>query len=133
MRHHIPVLLLLAVLTTALITACSKTQPVPSASKQVMPDCQSVYVYAPGNFIIDIAGGSTVVLDPAVHDFPLFCTPGEARTALDNEIALGRLQGGDWRIYLVEGTFQDLAYPLEEGGYGLKRMAPIVDWVTENI
>ena len=129
-RRILPLLLL----ALTLFTACGKAPSAPQAEAQApMPDCQTAYVYAPGNFIIDIAGGATVVLDPAVHDFPLFCTPGEASAALENELAAGRLPGGDWRIYLVEGSFSELACPLEQGGYGLKRMAPIVDWVTESI
>lgn len=133
MQQRLLSLLMLTSFLLASLVACSKSVPPVQQPQGSMPDCQSAYVYAPGNFIIDIASGAAVVLDPAVHDFPLFCTPGEAAAALENEITVGRLPDGDWRIYLVEGQFNEIAYPLEQGGYGLKRMAPIVDWVTENI
>ncbi|GKI12085.1 hypothetical protein CE91St39_15390 [Desulfovibrionaceae bacterium] len=95
--------------------------------------CPFVYVYAPGNYIIDIAGGADVVLDPMAQDFSLFCAPTDARAALNAEIAAGRLPEGDWRIYRVEGQFDDLAQKSGPNQYTLKRMAPIVDWVTEDI
>lgn len=112
-----------------LLSACAREVPPPPAAP--MPECATAYVYAPGNFIVEIASGATVVLDPAIHDFPLFCTPGEARTALERALDEGRLPAGDWRIYLVEGDFRELACRLEAGGFGLKRMAPIIDWVGE--
>ncbi len=122
--------LLLPVCLMISVVACARETPAPPPDTP-MPQCATAYVYAPGNFIIDIASGATVVLDPAIHDFPLFCTPAEARTALHNALEAKLLPAGDWRIYLVEGDFQELACRLESGGFGLKRMAPIIDWVSE--
>ena len=116
-----------------LLAACGgKSAPVEQAAPQPAP-CPFVYVYAPGNYIINIAGGADVVLDPMAQDFPLFCAPTDARAALNAETAAGRLPAGDWCIYRVEGQFDDLAQKSGPNQYSLKRMAPIVDWVTENI
>lgn len=116
-----------------LLVACGgKNAPEGQPAPPPAP-CPFVYVYAPGNYIVDIAGGADVVLDPSAQDFPLFCAPGEARKALDDAVAAGSLPAGDWRIYRVEGRLDDLAQKSATGQYTLKRMAPIVDWVTENI
>ena len=121
------------ILLALLLAACGgRNAPEEQAAPQPAP-CPSVYVYAPGNYIVDIAGGADVVLDPSAQDFPLFCAPDEAREALDNAVSAGGLPAGDWRIYRVEGQFDDLAQKSASGQYTLKRMAPIVDWVTEDI
>ena len=86
---------------------------------------------APGNYIIDIAGGSVVVLDPAVQDFPLFCSPEEARTGLKTAMDNGSLPAGDWRIYRLNGTLQEIGQQPEPGHYSLARMARLVDWVSK--
>lgn len=125
-------LLLLACLA---LMACAKTQeptPAPAPEGPAEP-CPYVYVYAPGNYIIDIASGADVVLDPGASDFELFCSPGAARAAVNAAMAAGRLPRGDWRIYRLEGDLTDLAQPLPHRRYMLKRMAQVVDWVTENI
>lgn len=123
----------LGIMLVLLLAACgaqntSEEPPAPQPAP-----CPFVYVYAPGNYIIDIAGGADVVLDPMAQDFSLFCAPADARAALNAEIAAGRLPEGDWRIYRVEGQFDDLAQKSGPNQYTLKRMAPIVDWVTEDI
>lgn len=89
--------------------------------------CSSLYVYAPGNYIVDMASGSEVVLDPAMQDFQLFCSPAEARRGLEQEISLGRLPAGDWRIYRLDGAFEDIA-EIQGGKYVLTRMASLADW-----
>lgn len=95
--------------------------------------CPFVYVYAPGNYIIDIASGAEVVLDPAAQEFDLFCSPGEARAAVNAAVAKGGLPAGDWRVYRLDGALDDLAQQSGSKRYTLKRMAQVVDWVTENI
>ena len=100
---------------------------------QVPPEeCGTLYVVAPGNFIIDLAGGADVILDPAVHAFPLFCTPETAARARAEAVDAGRLPPGDWRVYRLDGTFADLVQPAEPGAgspYALARRARLADWV----
>jgi hypothetical protein len=45
-------------------------------------------------------------------------------------VAAGRLDWRDWRIYRLDGTFEDLIRKTD-GDYALKCMALAVDWVTE--
>ena len=94
-----PVILAPALLGSLLMLGgCATTGP-NTAPLPPDRDCQEVYTVAPGNYIIDIAGGSMVVLDPAVQDFPLFCSPEEARAGLKTAMDNGALPAGDWRIY----------------------------------
>ena len=116
-----------------LLAACGGKKAVQTAAPVAAAPCPFVYVYAPGNYIIDIAGGSEVVLDPAAQEFELFCSPGEARAALDAAVAAGSLPAGDWRVYRLDGGLDDLALESAANRYTLKRMAQVVDWVTENI
>jgi hypothetical protein len=102
--------------------------PKPSLSAA---DCPALYVFAPGNYIMDIAGGAEVVLDPGVQEFPLFCSPQTARAYVNREVKSGSLAAGDWRVYRLEGNFEDLAQEADNGGYTLRRLASAVDWVTE--
>ena len=88
-----------------------------------MEPCPFVYVFAPGNYIIDIASGSQVVLDPGVQEFELFCSPGAARSAITQGMEKGALPEGDWRIYRLDGTLDDLAQKSPHRRYTLKRMA----------
>ncbi|MDR3358090.1 MAG: SON protein [Desulfovibrio sp.] len=113
-----------------LLTSCAGKVPAPKPSPGGA-DCPALYVFAPGNYIMDIAGGAEVVLDPGVQEFPVFCSPRTARAYVDEEVGAGSLAAGDWRIYRLEGNFEDLAQETDNGRLILKRLASAVDWVTE--
>lgn len=112
----------------ALLWACvpkesaSITTPFPPAG------CATLYTYAPGNYIVDIASGEDVILDPAVQDFELFCTQKEAHLALETELLEKRLEKGDWIIYRVEGTPEEIATRADNGKLMLDRMTALIDW-----
>ena len=123
------------VLTLALsftLMACAPSHaPTPEAVRP--QNCATLYVLAPGNFIIDVASGAKVLLDPSVQEFPLFCSPEAAVAALKPMLASGRLAPGDWRIFSLEGDFTDLVQPAEPGGpspYALAKKARLADWVS---
>ena len=117
-------------LPLALLSACAAPQ---TETAQLPPpeECPFVYVAAPGNYIIDIASGAEVILDPGVQDFELFCDADMARSAVDRGVSSGDLPEGDWRIYRLDGQMEELGQALGGGRYALGRMAQIVDWVTE--
>ena len=126
--------LLLVTLLALPLLACVKAGPAAETEQEFpVEPCPFVYVFAPGNYIIDIASGSQVVLDPGVQEFELFCSPGAARSAITQGMEKGALPEGDWRIYRLDGTLDDLAQQSPHRRYTLKRMAEVVDWVTENI
>lgn len=87
------------------------------------PGCDSMYVILPDNYVVDLAAGAKVVLNPAVHEFALFCSPGDARVALDRAAP-----DGDWRIYRLGGSFGELAR-IRGNDYSLAQPAEITDWV----
>ena len=43
----------------------------------------------------------------------------------------GSLPAGDWRIYRLNGTLQEIGQQPEPGHYSLARMARLVDWVSK--
>ncbi|MBQ9405564.1 MAG: SON protein [Desulfovibrio sp.] len=116
-------------LPLVLLTACSVT-PVEKPHLPSPEICPFVYVAAPGNFIVDIASGAEVILDPGYQDFELFCDASEARESVQRQIAAGDLPPGDWRIYRLDGQMEDLA-EVDGGRLKLARMGEIVDWVTD--
>ena len=124
--------LFLLPLLCVLLAACAAKEGAPQKDAPLPQNCTTAYTYAPGNYIIDIASDAEVVLDPLMHDFPLFCEARAARRHVDAEVAAHRLPRGDWRIYVVGGDFADLAEPAGDGSFVLRRMAPLVDWVNEN-
>lgn len=111
-----------AVLLACLLGACAQKQ----AAKPVLPeDCPVAYVVLPGNFIIDLAAGSEVVLNPAFQEFVLFCRRGDAEKALERERPA---LPGDWRVYSLEDNFADIAAIGRDGLYILDRPAKVRDW-----
>lgn len=134
--RHVPafpaVLALVAGLALAACAGSGPTAPRPAQPPVPPEDCATLHVVAPGNFIIDLASGADVVLDPSVREFPLFCGPDTAARALEAALASGRLPAGDWRVYRLEGGFDDLVQTAEPGGpspYALARQARLADWV----
>ena len=126
-------LVCIALLGLALV-ACTKAQTAQDAAPAApVEPCPFVYTYAPGNYIVDIASGSEVLLDPGVQEFDLFCSPGDARAAVNEALRLGILTEGDWRIYRVEGSMEEIGQRQGKNQHTLARMTQIVDWVAENL
>ena len=124
--------LVCAALLSLALLACTKAQPTQDAAPaSPVEPCPFVYTYAPGNYIVDIASGSEVILDPGVQEFDLFCSPGQARDAINESVRLGVLPEGDWRIYRLEGTMEEIGQRQHNNQHSLARMTQIVDWVAE--
>lgn len=120
-RKFLSALLLLATLAGCAGNREAPAPPLPAG-------CETLYTFAPGNYIVDIAGGEDVIIDPGVQDFRLFCSPAEAKGALEKELDEGRIEAGDWRIYRVEGDPEQIAVHDSNGNFLLNRMAALVDW-----
>lgn len=126
---HIYRYFLIAVSVMLSACAAEKGYIEPAALQPV--GCEKLYTYAPGNYIVDIAGGEDVIIDPAAQDFHLYCTASDARLALEKELQEGRLENGDWKIYMVEGTSDEVAVYSRKDGYMLNRMTALIDWEKE--
>lgn len=110
-------LLLLALLAAG----CARPAPIPKAPPE---DCRTLYVILPGNFIVDLAAGAHVALNPSVDEFVLFCSPASAAKAL-HAAALP----GDWRVYRMKGNFEEIAEMAENGQPRLAVSAEADDWL----
>lgn len=111
---------LLAVFALASLCACAARE----AQQPAGPDCDTFYVILPGNFIVDLAAGSKVILDPSAQEFALFCTAKAAGEALENV-----QPAGDWRIYRLDGESGAGLAARSGNGYVLARPAEVVDWL----
>lgn len=112
----------IVVLLCLFLCACGKSaQTVRLASDQA-----GAYVILPANFIIDVAAGAKVRLNPARQEFILYPDPEQARKALvmmeEGEI------GENWRVYLLEGEFNDLARKCGVN-YCLDQSCLVADWL----
>lgn len=113
-----------------LLLACAARE---DATSQQMPDssvCPHALVVLPDNYVIDLAAGATVELNPAYQQFALFCSKKDAEEALAADIAAGRFATkSQWRVYRVQGDFAQLARPCGSGQFCLGVPAVLEDWV----
>lgn len=121
--------LLAFILLSAGCVASSPNQGV-DAGMPASGQCDAAYAYAPGAYVINIVSGDAVILDPMSNDFFLFCTPEAAQKHLDKRVAEKNLPQGDWKIYRVYGTWNELASEVAPNTYLLNVPAPLVDWVN---
>lgn len=116
----------MGLLLLTLCAGCSAANPTPPP----LPDnCQTAYVMLPGDYIIDLAAGARVELNPAFHSFLLFCSPRMAMDALKEENAPGM---ADWRVFELEMPFEELATPCGYQQWCLGKPAVVADWVAED-
>ena len=94
------------------------------------PDCPSPLVVLPDNYIVELAAGAIVELNPARQQFALFCTVDEAKEALAADLAAKRIEGeGHWRVYSLNGSYEDLARPCGDGQVCLAVPTTVLEWV----
>lgn len=122
--------ILLFFLLLLFISACSHGGGESSSALPVRTACPSPLVVLPDNYMIELAAGSIVELNPARQQFALFCTVEEARAALNADLVAGKIQGeGRWRIFSLNGDYEDLARPCGEGQACLAVPATVLEWV----
>lgn len=109
----------------------------PKKTRQVpLPvNCPGAHIILPANFIIDLAAGSEIFVDPAIQEFALFCQPDQAREALREQLKAGNLPAGsDWRVYRLRGNFRDLAVPCHGDNFCLGSVTQVEEWLEpENV
>lgn len=125
-------ILLLCVLSICGCAARKETSP----QREIQPTfptaatCPTLYVLAPGNYIVDLAADANVVLDPAWHEFMLYCDKSKARRDLEGLMDRSGLQADQWRIYTLEGLPEDIA-TIENGRLLLAKPARLSGWLGE--
>lgn len=114
--------LTLVFLSLALAACGQKDEP-----GVIAPADKSAYVILPANYVVDVADGSRVTVNPAAQEFALFAGKADAFKALN---AREDLNGEDWRVYRLEGSVDDLGRPCG-AGLCLAVPAKIADWEKE--
>lgn len=98
--------------------------------KDMLPSCENPFVVLPGNYIIDLAAGSEVILNPDIHNFALFCDASEARQILDNDLREGRIpKNSDWKIYRLQGNMNEISRQCGKNQLCLDKSAKILEWL----
>ena len=112
---------------------CTKNHPKEHISQkntltthEDLSHCEA-WVYAPDHFVLELAAGASIQLDPKVEDFPLFCTAPLARQGLIRDIETKQLPSEGWALFKLSGAFSDLARQTETG-FLLKRTAVMETW-----
>ncbi|MBO4369562.1 MAG: hypothetical protein J5803_05640 [Desulfovibrio sp.] len=90
-------------------------------------NCHEAWIYAPSHYILEMAEGNTVRLDPLYHDFPLFCSAQDAAQHLRSDIANNMIPDGSWALYKIQGTMEELA-KRKDGILLLKLKAKLETW-----
>jgi hypothetical protein len=69
-----------------LLGACggSKPQdPAPLATEnKAVEKCPGIYLFASSRYTVNLVAKEQILIDPARHPIPVYCTPEQARTAL---------------------------------------------------
>ena len=114
-----------------LLCACVAARPVPE--RTVPQDCPKLHVLLPGNYVIEMAAGAELVIDPAKQEFVLYCSEKDARQALQNALKDGQISNlDDWAIYILEENAAEVAFPCHKEDICLKRPATVIDWADKN-
>lgn len=94
------------------------------------PDCPKLFVILPGNYIIDVAAGSEVILNPDFHEFAAFCDAKNAFDALELAKKENRLPAGeDWRVYTLAGNGAELVKQCNGDNLCLGQQATVEGWL----
>lgn len=117
-------LLLPAVCVAGVILAgCAAVPPVPEAPVlPVVSVDHPVYVLAPASYSRYLSGGHQEVLlasEGEEEDLPVYRTTDEARSAMEAQVSAKELPVGLWRVYRLEGSWEE---DVVEPAPGKKRM-----------
>ena len=127
--------ILIAFFLVGFMLSCSATsprQPAILTKKDLNAGCDNPYVVLPGNYIIDLAAGSEVFLNPDIQNFALFCDSDEARLTLERDMSAGRIRKeNDWRVYRIEGNSGEIGRECGAGQICLDQQAKILEWVEK--
>lgn len=122
--------LAVAALLTPGFAGCASQRATVEAGTEIaapVENCPVLYVLAPDNYIIDLAANARVMLDPAWHEFGLYCSHAEAGAALEADAARGVKLPEQWRIYTLDGNADELVR-YENGRRVLKAPATLSGW-----
>lgn len=110
-----------------LLSGCAARQN--AALKEMpKPECASLYVLLPGNYIIDLAAGAEVFLNPHRQEFKVFCKIADARKALA-QMQKTMNFAKDWKIYILEESGANNAGACYKDELCLKTETRVTGWL----
>jgi len=130
--RNLPLCLLLAY--GLLLGACGSSNPQdpapPPAERSITEKCPGVYLFAPSRYVVRLAAKEQIVIDPAHHHpIPVYCTPAQARRALEEARSSGKVPAAmELQIYLLKGKWRDMARK-DGDTYFLRKAAILLDAV----
>ena len=124
------VLLPLFCLLLASLSACAGSNAKDETAAALAPkqQCATLYTYAPGFLMMDVAAGSDVILTPGAREFPVFCSAKEANAHLSAMVSSSRLPRGDWAVFSLNGG-TELAMEKKPGQMTLAKEAILKEWI----
>lgn len=84
-----------------------------------------LFVILPDNYVIDLAAGSEIIIDPSAQEFALFPSAAAAAKAL----ATAENLPGSWGVFEIAGDPAEIARPRGSGEYVLIKAAQVREWV----
>ncbi|MDR0238758.1 MAG: hypothetical protein LBI88_00835 [Deltaproteobacteria bacterium] len=112
--YRIENLLLCLLLAYALLLgACGgyrqqASDPLPAANRAT-EKCPGIYLFAPARYSISLVTQEQIILDPAHRSLAVYCTPEQARKALEAARTGGKVPASmELRVYLLEGEWRDM-------------------------
>ena len=112
--YHLRTLLFCFFLAYALLLgACGaakhQTPDQLSTQNKAMETCPGIYMFAPSRYSISLVTQDQIVIDPARRPFLVYCTPEQARKALEKAQADGKVPASmELRVYQLEGDWRDM-------------------------
>ena len=102
--------------------------PTPAHNKAT-ESCPGIYIFAPARYSISLVAQKQILIDPARRPVPVYCTPKQARKALEEAQASGKVPASmELLVYLLEGEWRDMARKDGEA-YFLNKAALLLDTV----
>lgn len=101
--------------------APARIVPAPSPAPAAL-DAHPVYVLAPSSYsryLDNVQKGALLASEGEEENLPVYPSAGKARAAMDAQVAAKRLPAGLWRVYRLEGTWEE---DVVEPAPGEKRM-----------
>ena len=116
-----------------LLAACSGSKPQASAQLPVenkpTEKCPGIYLFASSRYVISLVAKEQIVINPAHHPVPVYCTPEQARKALKEARDSGKAPASmELQVYLLDGEWRDMVRK-DGDRHFLNRAAVLLDTV----
>jgi hypothetical protein len=95
-----------------LLGACGGSNPQDPAplspENKATERCPGIYLFASSRYVVNLVANEAIVIDPARHPIPVYCTPEQARKALKEARDSGKAPASmELRVYLLDGEWRD--------------------------